>query len=548
MISDSKAWQSLLHHYQQQGKHFDMRQLFADDNNRAEHFSCSAAGLFIDYSKNRISDDTLSLLIALANEAKLGDKIDAMFSGEMINTSERRPALHVAMRHLADTPIYLSGQDIMPAIRTVFTRMRELSHQLRSGRYLGATNKPIADVVNISIGGSHLGPQMAVSALQAYANDQSPLRCHFVANVDSTDIVTVLDRLDPETTLFIIGSKSFTTIETMVNADAAKQWLCQTLGEKAVADHFVAATTNVEAAAAFGIVGENIFEFWPWVGGRFSVWSSIGLVVMLAIGAEHFDQLLAGAYAVDRHFQQTDFERNLPVILALLGVWYHNFFAAETHAVVCYDQYLQLFPRYLQQVDMESNGKSVDGQGQLLPFSTGPILWGDCGTNSQHSFHQLFHQGSHLVPVDFIFVANSLHPLADHQQLLLANGFAQAQALLAGKSRLQALDELIAAGVDAAEAKRLAPYKAMSGNRPSNAIMIEKLTPHMLGAMMALYEQKVFVQGVIWGIDSFDQFGVELGKLLTKNILPGLRGESDDSQQYDSSTQNLISYYLRHRQ
>lgn len=544
MITDSHAWQALSRHYQQQGKHFDMRQLFADDADRAQRFSLSDVGLFLDYSKNRINDESLSLLLALANEVKLGDKIDRMFAGDVINVSEKRPVLHVAMRHLANTPIKVSGQDVMPAIRDVLSRMREFSHQVRSGRYLGASNKTITDIVNISIGGSHLGPQMVVSALDAYRGDNN-LRCHFVANVDSTDIVSVLNQLNPETTLFIVGSKSFTTIETMVNAEAAKQWLTRALGEQAVATHFVAATTNVEAAAQFGIVAENIFEFWPWVGGRFSVWSSIGLVVMLAIGPDHFDQLLAGAYAMDKHFQQTDVEKNLPVILGLLGIWYHNFFAAETQAVVCYDQYLQLFSRYLQQVDMESNGKCVNEAGEAIAFRTGPVVWGDCGTNSQHSFHQLFHQGTHLVPIDFIFAANSLNPLANHQQLLLANGFAQAQALLEGKSLSQAVDELIAAGVDAAEAKRLAPYKVMPGNRPSNAIMMEKLTPHLLGALMALYEQKVFVQGAIWGIDSFDQFGVELGKVLANNILPALQGKAD--QDYDSSTQNLIDYYLRHQ-
>ncbi|MEM9243106.1 MAG: glucose-6-phosphate isomerase [Pseudomonadota bacterium] len=539
MMTQTSAWQTLAQYYQQSGKSLDTRQLFADDLDRFNRFSLSAADLFFDFSKHRIDDQAFKLLLQLAETCHLSEKIDAMFSGAAINVSENRPVLHTALRCPADKTLDIDGEDIIPAIHKVLAQMRHFSEQLRAGHYVGATGKAITDVVNISIGGSHLGPQMLYESLKAYSDNT--LRCHFVSNIDATDIVTTLAPLNPETTLFIIGSKSFTTIETLVNANSAKQWLCAALGDQAFSKHFVALSSNPQAAAAFGIAETRIFPFWSWVGGRYSVWSSIGLIVMLAIGADHFDQLLAGAFAMDQHFRQTDFDKNMPVIMALLGIWYHNFFAAETHAVVCYDQYLQLFPRYLQQLDMESNGKSVRENGQSVTSSTGPIIWGDCGTNSQHSFHQLLHQGTHLVPIDFILAANSLHPLGQHHQLLLANALAQSQALLMGKNETQAYEELIAAGMSATQAKTLAAHKVMPGNRPSSTIMMEKLTPYTLGALIAAYEHKVFVQGVIWGIDSFDQWGVELGKVLAKNILPQLT-DHNTTAKHDASTQGLINY------
>lgn len=538
-MTQTSAWQTLAQYYQQSGKSLDTRQLFADDLDRFNRFSLSAADLFFDFSKHRIDDQAFKLLLQLAETCHLSEKIDAMFSGAAINVSENRPVLHTALRCPADKTLDIDGEDIIPAIHKVLAQMRHFSEQLRAGHYVGATGKAITDVVNISIGGSHLGPQMLYESLKAYSDNT--LRCHFVSNIDATDIVTTLAPLNPETTLFIIGSKSFTTIETLVNANSAKQWLCAALGDQAFSKHFVALSSNPQAAAAFGIAETRIFPFWSWVGGRYSVWSSIGLIVMLAIGADHFDQLLAGAFAMDQHFRQTDFDKNMPVIMALLGIWYHNFFAAETHAVVCYDQYLQLFPRYLQQLDMESNGKSVRENGQSVTSSTGPIIWGDCGTNSQHSFHQLLHQGTHLVPIDFILAANSLHPLGQHHQLLLANALAQSQALLMGKNETQAYEELIAAGMSATQAKTLAAHKVMPGNRPSSTIMMEKLTPYTLGALIAAYEHKVFVQGVIWGIDSFDQWGVELGKVLAKNILPQLT-DHNTTAKHDASTQGLINY------
>ncbi|MCP3679115.1 MAG: glucose-6-phosphate isomerase [Gammaproteobacteria bacterium] len=541
-INQTAAWRKLTQHYQVNQK-FDMRQAFAEETDRFQRFSLNAAGLFLDFSKNRISDETVQLLVNLANEAGLAEKITGMFSAQKLNCSEQRPVLHIAARNRSNSPIAVDGNDVMPQINATLQQMRKFTEAVRSGEYLGASGKKITDVVNISIGGSHLGPEAVTTALEAYSG---AIRCHFVANVDGTDIVSALRSLDPETTLFIVGSKSFTTIETMTNAETAKAWLVEKLGEVAIAKHFVAATTNPDKAKQFGIAANNIFQFWPWIGGRFSVWSSIGLIIALSVGMDNFEKLLDGAHAMDQHFRTAPFAHNMPVILALLGVWYHNFFQAESYTVVGYSHYLRYLARYLQQVDMESNGKQVDEEGNVVDISTGPVIFGDCGTNSQHSFHQLFHQGTHLIPIDFIIPVNSLHPLGNHHDLLFANCLGQAEALLNGKTAEQCHTELTAAGVDEARAAMLAAHKAMPGNRPSNTLLMAKLTPQALGALMALYELKIFVQGVIFGINSFDQWGVELGKALTNSILPSLLNEEDISD-HDPSTQGLIRYYHQYQ-
>jgi glucose-6-phosphate isomerase len=542
-IEQNRSWQALTTLFETK-KNQDMRSLFSDDNQRVSKYSLDAAGLFLDYSKNLIDDETMKNLLNLVEEVNLKQHINKMFEGHDMNPSEHKPVLHVAMRNRSNTPIMLDGKDIMPQINEVFDRMKSFSAAVRDGSYVGSTGKAFTDVVNISIGGSNLGPQMVTHALTPY-QDNAP-NIHFVSNVDGTDIADTLKQLDPETTLFIIGSKSFTTIETMTNAETAKQWLVAKLGEKAVAQHFAGSTINPKQAEKFGLQPENIFEFWTWVGGRFSVWSSIGLVIAIACGMENFEKLLDGAHAMDMHFKETPFEKNMPVILSLLGIWYHNFHRAESYSTVCYDDYLKGLPTYLQQVDMESNGKCVYADGSSVNISTGPIVWGDCGTNSQHSFHQLFHQGTHLIPVDFIMPVNSWNPIGNHHQLLTANCFAQAEALLNGKSTEKAEKELLAKGMEADKAKAMAPHKTMPGNRPSNMILMKKVTPETLGALMALYELKVFTQGIIWGINSFDQFGVELGKELANNILPDLARNNDQPGKHDASTQALIEFYKRH--
>jgi glucose-6-phosphate isomerase len=542
-INNTATWKNLSAHFSH-AKQLNMRELFANDAQRFEKYSLETAGLFLDYSKNIITDETLALLQKLTAEVNLREKTDTLFRGDNMNPSEKKPVLHVAMRNRSNTPILVQGKDVMPQINEVLERMHHFVKKVRSGEYKGITGKAFTDIVNISIGGSTLGPQMVTTALAPYAHE--PLNCHFVSNVDATDIATALKNLNPETTLFIVGSKSFTTIETSTNADTAKDWLIQKLGVDAVKTHFIASTINVEKALEYGIARENIFEFWAWVGGRFSVWSSIGLVVALSIGMENFEKLLSGAHAMDMHFKSAPFEKNMPVILALLGVWYHNFFEAESYSVVCYDEYLKRFPTYLQQVDMESNGKSVYTDGTHVNISTGPIIWGDCGTNSQHSFHQLFHQGTHLIPIDFIMPINSWHPIGNHHPLLVANCFGQAQALLNGKTIEQAYQELIKKGMSEADAKILAPQKAMPGNRPSNMLLFDKLTPEVLGALMSLYELKIFTQGIIWGINSFDQWGVELGKELANTILPDLMNEKTHAK-HDGSTEGLIKLYHHKR-
>lgn len=542
-ITKTKLWAELEQHADDITA-IHMRELLADAN-RFTKFSLQGPEIFLDYAKNRITQETMDLLLRLTQEIKLREKIEAMFTGKLINITERRAVLHTALRNQSDDSILVDGVNVMPKIRTVLAKMRKFSEQVRNGEWRGCTGKPITDIVNIGIGGSDLGPKMVTHALAYYA--QENLHCHFVSNVDGTQIVQTLKSLNPETTLFIIASKTFTTLETLTNAKAAKEWLLQKLNVSldAVAKHFVAVSTNAQQVAAFGIDPENMFEFWDWVGGRYSVWSAIGLPVVLAIGMDNFMEFLAGAYAMDQHFRQAEFANNMPVILALLGVWYRNFFAVGTQAIIPYSQYLFYLTAYLQQLDMESNGKSVTIAGEVVDYNTGAIIWGGIGTDGQHAYHQLLHQGTEIIPVDFILPVNSLNPIGEQHKLLYANCLAQSQALSLGRFVDEIYPELIDQGMAADEAGMLALHKAMPGNQPSNTLLFEKLTPRSLGALIALYEHKVFVQGMIWEIDSFDQWGVELGKQLANEIVEDLAGEEYSKQyaEYDNSTQGLIKHY-----
>jgi glucose-6-phosphate isomerase len=492
-------------------------------------WALSAAGLTLDYSKNRINEKEIGLFIQLMGEIKLKEKIEAMFSGEKINITENRAVLHTALRNRSAEPVFVDGENVMPKINAVLQKMRVFSDKVRSGEWKGQTGKAITDIVNIGIGGSDLGPKMVCEALKFYA--PAGLKAHFVSNVDGTQITETLKNLNPETTLFIIASKTFTTIETLTNAETARDWLLKKLKEpSAVAKHFVAVSTAAEKVAEFGIDTKNMFEFWDWVGGRYSVCSAIGLIIALFIGMDHFEEFLEGAHEMDVHFRNSAFEQNMPVILALLGVWYRNFYHAETEAVIAYDDYLKYFVSYLQQMDMESNGKSVTIDGEkIIDYKTGPVIWGGVGTDVQHSFHQLLHQGTDLIPVDFIVALSSLNPVGEHQDLLFSNCLAQAKALAEGRTH----DE---------KGNALPSCKVMPGNHPSNMILFEKLTPKVLGALIALYEHKVFVQGKIWGVNSFDQWGVELGKILAKVIGPDLK-QGSNLEKYDASTKNLIEMY-----
>jgi glucose-6-phosphate isomerase len=522
-----------------------MRDLFAADPDRFERFSLSFGDILFDYSKNRITSETMDLLLALAAEAELDDAIAAMFSGFRINTTENRAVLHIALRNRENRPILVDGEDVMPDVNRVLDHMRDFSEAVRSGDWRGYTGERITDVVNIGIGGSDLGPKMAVRALTPYVHPE--LRFHFVSNVDGTDISETLRAVRPETTLFLIASKTFTTQETMANARTARAWFLESAGDDAaIARHFVAMSTNTEAVTAFGIDPANMFEFWDWVGGRYSLWSAIGLSIVLAIGMDEFEELLAGAFAVDEHFQQAPFERNIPVIMALLGIWYNNFFGAQSHAILPYDQYLSLFPAYFQQGDMESNGKSARRDGQWVDYSTGPIIWGEPGTNGQHAFYQLLHQGTKLVPADFLAPAQSHNPVGDHHRLLIANFLAQTEALMRGKTAEAVRADLAAQGISGERLERLVPAKTFAGNRPTNSFLFELLTPRTLGSLIALYEHKIFTQGVIWRINSFDQMGVELGKQLAQSILPELLDDSPVDS-HDSSTNGLINAYKRLR-
>ncbi|WP_312363712.1 glucose-6-phosphate isomerase [Sphingobacterium sp.] len=518
----------------------DLRQLFAEDSARFDKFSIAFEDILLDYSKNSITEDTRALLVRLAEECGLSEAIEAMFSGERINVTENRPVLHTALRNQSDQPIFVDGQDVMPDVKRVLAQMRAFTENILSGHWKGYTGKAITDVVNIGIGGSDLGPVMVTEALKAY---KTHLNVHFVSNVDGTHIAETLKAVDPETTLFLIASKTFTTQETMANAHTAKDWfLASGALEQDVAKHFAALSTNTQAVQSFGIDTQNMFEFWDWVGGRYSLWSAIGLSISLAIGFDRFEELLKGAYDADVHFKETSFESNIPVILALLGVWYNNFFQAESHAILPYDQYLHRFAAYFQQGDMESNGKYIDRNGEQVHYQTGPIIWGEPGTNGQHAFYQLIHQGTKLIPCDFIAPANSLNPIGNHHQLLLSNFFAQTEALMNGKTAEEVVAELKKAGKSDQDIEALKAYKVFSGNRPTNSILLKKMTPRTLGRLIAFYEHKIFVQGVIWNIYSFDQWGVELGKQLANQILPELSDDNTVSS-HDSSTNGLINAY-----
>ncbi len=534
------AWQALAQHQARlAGVH--MRELFAADPQRFDRFSLRFDDILFDYSKNRITDETMTLLCDLARQAGLAEAIAAMFSGQKINTTEERAVLHIALRNRSNRPILVDGTDVMPDVNRVLAKMRDFSAAVRSGAWRGYTGEPIRDVVNIGIGGSDLGPKMVVRALTPYVKPD--LRFHFVSNVDGTDIAETLKRVEPATTLFLVASKTFTTQETMANAGTARAWFLDTArDERAIAKHFVALSTNTAAVANFGIDPQNMFEFWDWVGGRYSLWSAIGLSIAIAVGFAHFEDLLAGAHDVDEHFRTAPFERNIPIIMGLLGVWYNNFWGAQSHAILPYDEYLALFPAYFQQGDMESNGKSVTRDGQRVNYETGPIIWGQPGTNGQHAFYQLIHQGTKLIPCDFLAPAQSHNPLGQHHTLLLANFFAQTEALMRGKTAEEARDELIRQGVAADRLALLAAAKTFEGNRPTNSFLFKKLTPRTLGRLIALYEHKIFTQGVIWRLNSFDQMGVELGKQLANAILPELADDAVVST-HDASTNGLINAY-----
>ncbi|MEW6444930.1 MAG: glucose-6-phosphate isomerase [Pseudomonadota bacterium] len=531
------AWKALQdHHASIRGLH--MRELFSEDPDRFERFSLRAGELFLDYSKNRITDETMRLLVQLAREADVEAWREKMFCGEKINFTEGRAVLHTALRNRSNSPIFVDGQDVMPQVNEVLARMRAFSKAVRRKEWLGYTGKPITDVVNLGVGGSDLGPKMVCEALGSYA--QPDLRAHFVSNVAPSDIISTLKQVNPETTLFIIASKTFTTQETMVNAHTARRWFMEACGDESqVARHFVAVSTNIKAVSAFGIAPENMFEFWDWVGGRYSLWSSIGLSIALHVGFEHFEKMLEGAHAMDRHFHEAPLKLNMPVILALLGIWYANFFGAETQAVLPYGTRLRSLPAYLQQADMESNGKSVDRDSQAVDYSTGAILWGGHGTNGQHAFFELMHQGTRLIPCDFIVAANTHNPAGDQHSMLIANMFAQTRALMWGRTQDEVEAEMRAQGADEDTIRWLAPHKTIPGNKPSNTILMRDHTPYTLGMLIALYEHKIFVQGIVWRLNSFDQWGVELGKQMANSILPRLKGDGE-VRDYDASTNALI--------
>jgi glucose-6-phosphate isomerase len=537
-IDQTPEWQALQRHHREVGDAL-LRDLFAADPGRGQAMACEAGDLYLDWSKNRVTAETVRLLVALAERAGLRRRIDAMFAGERINPTEGRAVLHVALRAPQGSSIHLDGQDVVGEVHEVLGRMRSFADQVRSGRWLGHTGRPVRNLVNIGIGGSDLGPAMAYEALRAYSDRTRTFR--FVSNVDGADIDEATRDLDPAETLFVVSSKTFTTIETLTNARTARAWLLDALGDQAaVSRHFVAVSTNAAKVAEFGIDPANMFGFWDWVGGRYSYPSAIGLSLMVAIGPDQFDQLLAGFHAMDEHFRTAPFERNLPVLLGLLGVWYIDFFGAETHAVLPYSQYLGRFPAYLQQLDMESNGKSVTLDGSPVAVATGPVVWGQPGTNGQHAFYQLIHQGTRLIPCDFIGICRPAVEVGDHQDLLMANFFAQTEALAFGKSR----EQVEAEGVDPA----LAPHRTFPGNRPTSTILAPELTPSVLGQLTALYEHKVFTQGVIWDVNSFDQWGVELGKVLATRIAAELGPDGPPDLEHDSSTTTLIRRYRRLRQ
>lgn len=539
----TNAWKALEKHFESI-KNQHLRDIFQQDENRFEKFHLNFENILFDYSKNRINLKTLQLLIDLAEECDLKSAIDAMFQGESINKTENRAVLHTALRNFGNQPILVDNENILPKIEKVRNQMKLFTYNVISGAWKGFSGKEISDVVNIGIGGSDLGPVMVVEALKHY---KTRLDVHFVSNIDGTHLVETLKNLNPETTLFIIASKTFTTQETMTNAESAKQWFLQSGAEENdVAKHFVALSTNESAVMSFGIDRENMFEFWDWVGGRYSLWSAIGLSISLAVGYENFEKLLKGAYKLDQHFQQEGFDQNIPVIMALLGIWYNNFFGAETHAILPYEQYLHRFSAYLQQGDMESNGKSVDRNGNKIDYQTGPIIWGEPGTNGQHAFYQLIHQGTKMIPADFLTAVESHNDIGDHHLKLVANFFAQTEALAFGKTENQVKIELKESGKTEEEIAFLTSFKTFDGNHPTNSFLYQKLTPETLGSLIAMYEHKIFVQGVIWNIFSFDQWGVELGKQLAKKILTELH-TADEITQHDSSTNGLMNAFLKLR-
>jgi glucose-6-phosphate isomerase len=536
-LSDNPSFQALQSHAEE-ARRWNLRDLFSDDTARFNKFSLEAAGLFLDYSKNLLTDSTLQLLIELARQRGVEQRRDAMFAGEKINSTEQRAVLHTALRAPRGSRLQLDGQDVNADVHAVLDRIRSFTERVRCGDWRGHTGKPITNIINIGIGGSDLGPEMVCHALRAYRDPALTLR--FVANVDGHDLDAALAASDPETTLFVIASKTFTTAETMMNAHSARRWLLQTAAEADLAKHFVAVSTNTDAVRKFGIDPANMFQFWDWVGGRYSVWSAIGLPVALAVGYERFAEFLAGAHDMDAHFRSAPLERNMPVLLALLGVWYRNFLGCSSLSIAAYHQDLHQFAAYLQQLEMESNGKRVTAGGDQVGVATCPVIWGDVGTNGQHAYFQLLHQGTDLIPVDFIAALRPSHPLPHHHAALLANCFAQSEAFMRGKNADEVRAELRQQGLPEDRIEALLPHKIFPGNRPSNTILLDSLTPAALGALIALYEHKVFVQGVIWGINSFDQWGVELGKVLAKNIEAELHGASP-LQAHDSSTSGLIA-------
>ncbi len=540
----TEAWSKLITHFNS-AKEFQLKELFESDKDRFSKFTLKFEDILIDYSKNLINDETINLLLELAKEIKLEDAIEDFFSGEKINNTEGRSVLHTALRNSSDRKVVVDGNDVMPEIHAVLSKIKIFSESIISGSWKGYTGKAISDIVNIGIGGSDLGPLMVTEALKPYKKES--INVHFVSNVDGTHVSETLKGLNPETTLFLVASKTFTTQETMTNAFSARDWFLKSAHKSEyIKKHFVALSTNKEAVAEFGIDTANMFEFWNWVGGRYSLWSAIGLSIACTIGFENFEKLLLGAHKMDEHFRMTSFESNIPVILALIGLWYNNFHNAETEAILPYDQYLHRFAAYFQQGNMESNGKYVDRGGFKVNYQTGPIIWGEPGTNGQHAFYQLIHQGTKMIPCDFLAPANSHNPISDHHPKLLANFFAQTEALMKGKTEEEVIDELKAAGKNQEEIDSLLPFKVFEGNNPTNSILFEKLTPETLGSLIAMYEHKIFVQGVIWNIFSFDQWGVELGKQLANQILPELKGNENIST-HDSSTNGLINAYKEMR-
>ncbi len=538
-LTDSAEWKALETHLEDIS-HLHMRDMFRDNPRRFEEFSVRMGDLLLDYSKNRITEETMEKLIGLARFAQVEASREKMFSGEAINCTEFRPALHIALRNRSNTPIMVDGEDVMPKVNAVLDKVRDFSERVRSGVWRGYNGQRITDIVNIGIGGSDLGPHVVCESMKPFA--QRGLRAHFVSNADATHLVETLKLVEPETTLFIISSKSFATQETMLNAHSARKWFVDLVGmESAVAKHFVAVSTNLEATGEFGIDPNNVFEFWDWVGGRYSLWSAIGLPIAIYLGMDHFEQLLEGAHEMDRHFAEAPLEENMPVILAMLGIWYNNFFDAQSHAIMPYSQYLERLPAFLQQLDMESNGKTIDRTNHRVNYLTGPIIWGASGTNGQHAFFQLLHQGTKPVPADFLIPALSQNPLGLHHRVLFSNCLAQTKALMLGKTYSEALEEMKAAGSSEKEIEEVIQHKVFEGNKPTNTIIFERLTPRTLGAIMAMYEHKVFVQGVVWDINSFDQWGVEYGKVLAGQIQEDL-AYKEPVDHHDSSTNGLVNY------